>query len=402
MGLGIGIDLFSFVNFDYVIKKTKKGSFPLIWEVSYDDELTQISKVLSFLHNEYPVCTGSEIWSEEYFHWKLGNLNPSGTGFLSLATHNGSVIGTASLTKKRIIIDGIKYIAGEVGDTYTSPKIIRRGKPSSTSALNKDPKSYINRSVFGRLITETVHRAMLNNVKFIYGTPNSNSFPGYTKRLGFIEYENYSNITYYRPSINLISKKLSFLNYVLPLFKFLEKAVLTSQRTSFYFLRKNITLSNKLTSEDTINALWRLNKPETGFSLIRDYQYWYYRYCQHPLANYQFFSVFNRGNLSGIVVCREFRTKHGYNSVAIVEWMLDKEITLSYLISEILYFYKSKNIDYFYFWGSSSSYAQKSAIKNFFWIKKQAPIIFFNNELAKGIVNKRKELKFFLGSSDAI
>ena len=66
MGLGIGIDLSSFVNYDYIIKKTKKGSFPLIWEVSYDDELTQISKVLSFLHNEYPVCTGSEIWSEEY------------------------------------------------------------------------------------------------------------------------------------------------------------------------------------------------------------------------------------------------------------------------------------------------------------------------------------------------
>ena len=126
--------------------------------------------------------------------------------YVSYATSDDKIVGTATLTKKRAIYNSQELVVGEVGDTYTLSDIIRNGKPTSLSNLNSNPNSYVNRSVFGRLISETTHRASIDGVSIISGTPNKNSFAGYTKRLKFLNYKQYKNTINYRPSTQLLNR----------------------------------------------------------------------------------------------------------------------------------------------------------------------------------------------------
>ena len=53
---------------------------------------------------------------------------------------------------------------------------------------------------------------MILNLPIIYGTPNNNSYPGYTNRLGFVDYKQYGNTAYYRPTAQLLLAKYPILS----------------------------------------------------------------------------------------------------------------------------------------------------------------------------------------------
>lgn len=261
-----------------------------IWDAINDDNLMLVDKTVSFLQSEFCPAGIDPMWSENYFKWKLTNINPAGSGHLSVALFNNQVIGTVSLTRKRILINGIEYIGGEVGDSYSSTSFRRRIQCSSLSNFDSNPDSYINKSIFGRLASDVRARAEENGMKIIYGTANKNAYPGWTKRLGYFELTTYDNRSYARSTVNLLISKI-------PLLKLLSGVVYTTESLLLYlakqmYLNKSairLSFEERTPSEDEIDSLWCELKPTIGFSLVRDASYWVHRYVKHPLAKYSFF-----------------------------------------------------------------------------------------------------------------
>ena len=56
------------------------------WSTIEDDNLINVDKMAFFLQSEFSNSEADQIWSAEYFKWKLGSHNPAGKGYISLAT----------------------------------------------------------------------------------------------------------------------------------------------------------------------------------------------------------------------------------------------------------------------------------------------------------------------------
>ena len=158
------------------------------WIVKVFDDLREEDLVLvADFFNEnfpgvfYPRCS-PEIWK-----WKLGASNPAGRGFLTVAFIDGKVVGTTSGTRQRIHLGTNSVSAMEIGDTFTHPDFRKNGycKEEYSGLAGND--HYLNRSVFGRLVTETLDRAAKEKIEYVFGTPNLNSRPPYLSKLGFTE-----------------------------------------------------------------------------------------------------------------------------------------------------------------------------------------------------------------------
>lgn len=374
-----------------------------LWESYTEQSLNKARDVTDFLHNEFLPDGADSLWSDEYFYWKLGDVNPAGKGYLAYAIHEGRVVASASLTKKRILLDGIECIAGEVGDTYTSKEFRRKSMPINISKIDSNPKSYVNKSIFGRLISDLVEKSKKEGISIIYGTPNQNSYPGYTKRLEFVDFKYYNNKTYLRPTVRLLLSKFPFLKPVGIFFRFFEISTINLQ----YFIYSRIVNSNveiKFSPPSLIDLdkLWLNNIPNEGFSLIRDYSYWKYRFIDHPISNYQFFSFYQNKELVAIAVARKYSSRENNHSVAIVEWMHNRNFKFGHILCAVLDFYKKAEVNYFYTWLQAGGENSKIAQMNLFLVNKSAPIIFADNTSSKDLKDNKKNLSFFLGSSDAI
>jgi len=371
-----------------------------IWSSLNGDNLNCLDDVASFLHQEFSQNGADRIWSKEYLEWKLGGKNPAGNGFLSYAVSEGRIVGVATLTKKRALYNGRELLIGETGDTYTLSSIIRNGKPETLSVLDANPKAYINKSIFGRLVSENIYRASENGVELVYGTPNKKSLPGYIKRLGFLSYKNTAK---YRPSTNLLLKQYPVLK-PFSNFLYLTESLLFSLQRLVYSLTlgRGINSSVEVPSIEEIDNLWSLVKPLTGLSLIRDGKYWFYRYINHPLAKYKFISFRRQNRLVAIVVAREFSYRKDRRVLSIVEWMSEDPLSIGYLLSETLNFVKKRNIDYYYYYSSAQNAASMMPKTNLFLYSSEAPVVFFNNELSKKISQSGSHFEFHIGNSDAV
>jgi len=93
------------------------------WEIVILDDLHDelLAKSVSFLSGFVPEG-GDPIWSAEGFTWKL-QQNPAGPGFMLCVVLGDEVVGTNSITLKRVWYRGRELLAGEAGDIYVSPKV---------------------------------------------------------------------------------------------------------------------------------------------------------------------------------------------------------------------------------------------------------------------------------------
>jgi hypothetical protein len=373
------------------------------WNIVNGDSLDCLDNVAEFLHKGFSQKGADRIWSKEYLDWRLGDENPAGRGYLSYAISDDKIVGVATLTRKKALFNGQELIVAEIGDTYTLPDIIRKGKPVALSDLDSNPKLYVNKSVFGRIISEITHRASLDGVSIIYGTPNKNSFPGYIKRLGFLNHTQYQNTVNYRPSSQLLIKKHSLLKPLSKVFYAVERLVFTLQKMLYSFWHgKGVKVSISMPESDEIDALWKVTKPKAGFSLVRDGQYWFYRYVNHPLASYKFINFRKNGSLIAMVVVREFSYREGRRVASIVEWMSEDNISIGYLLSETLNLINSREVDYYYYYSSAADSISTTAKGNLFFRNNLAPIVFVKNDLSVEICKNNNSFEFHLGSSDAV
>ena len=136
--------------------------------------------------------------------------------------------------------------------------------------------------------------------------------------------------------------------------------------------------------------------------IVRDYKYWKHRYLEHPIASYEFFTIYKDGILMALAVTRKFASRKDNNSIAIVEWMMMDDKYFPYILSCILKFYQKENVSYYYYWSDSNCEKAPSPMQNLFFIKNNVPLIFAGTSEAKLLLSKNTPLAFYLGSSDAI
>lgn len=290
------------------------------WEVRNLDKLdtSDLRLVSDFLNDQfpgvfYPKCT------PEMFQWKLGPSNPAGRGFISAAICQGQVIGIVSLTRKNMIKNGVPIAVVEVGDVYTHPQFRRGGKCiSPVEHLDLDD-IYYEKSIFGRLVAETLFRAKLNGVKFVYGTPNAMARPSYLKRLNFLEcggeriYSKYLLTKHFEPSPILS-----------PLIKIVSRANQTYCKflTKIYFGKIAIV---EVQGEEVLTSsnLKRSSvSPEPNqLEMLIDNEYVFNRYIDHASLIYSFYRVSSRQGAIGFVIATEIVRASGIRTFVISDWI---------------------------------------------------------------------------------
>ena len=143
-------------------KKDKK-----IWQLSIADDLRfdtahQIGEFIASFSTPENV---RRTFAAEYYLWKIVK-NPAGRGFVSLAVDMDRIVGTTTVTRKKVWFRGQLVDAAEIGDTFTDPNYQKLG-------------------IFTALVNASRARAIAEGVRMIYGTPNNQSLPGYEKHCQF-------------------------------------------------------------------------------------------------------------------------------------------------------------------------------------------------------------------------
>ncbi|MBF0119178.1 MAG: hypothetical protein HQK79_10120 [Desulfobacterales bacterium] len=373
------------------------------WIVINDDELKLTNKVVEFLQGEFCPPDSDPMWSVEYFRWKLGQINPAGAGYISIAILNDKVVGTVSLTKKRLLINGEELIGGEVGDTYSSSSIRHKCRALELSQKDNDPNSYINKSIFGRLASDVRERAEANGISFIYGTPNNNAYPGWVNKLGYFDSKKFQIESFSRPSAKVVIKKYPSLKIFSPVLKKAEKFSVSLQKHIYSsILCKKFTFEPCIPSSEELDKLWIRLKPINGFSLVRDSSYWNHRYLGNPIAKYSFFIIREKKHIAGVVVTRFFLAGEGRRSVYIAEWMKDDKIPMYYLLSEVVNYYRDFDVEVFNFWCDKYVRARGYFSRNMFFFRQRVPIIIADTSFGRLTQNMDGNINFYRGTSDTV
>lgn len=374
----------------------------IVWNIACDGLTNRLTEVVEFLKSQQPL---NNTWSEVYFLSKL-SFNPIlGSGYLFYAEVNNTIVGVASLTKKRGVLHGSPCILAEVGDTFVSREVIRKGVPAKLYKPELPHNHYLNRSIFAGLILRLEKKAGEDGVCLIYGTPNANSLPGYVKHLGFVQDQRYKNTTYYRPMAQGIISKIEFLSPLRqPLF-LLDRIFNTLTYFCFAYLRR-ISIERHQDIEPIlpeIGELWRHNSQGVSFGLERGPDYWHQRYSRNMAEDYIFLTLRNANRLIvGFVVLRTMQTSEHRRGLAIVEWIGKKDISILNIIAAVMnQIDQLGRFSHVFFWAGGQSYEHhKSLLACLFVLRKDAPIIF------KGLngngVPTEGSFIFHLGSSDAI
>ncbi len=364
------------------------------YKVFFSNKISDLEKVSNFLNKHFGDANDSEIWTKEELNWKLSNLNPAGEGYMAFAKLDDEIIGTAAIVKKRLLINGNSYLGAEIGETYTHPDFRKGIKPESLFENNSDPNHYLNKSIFGRLISELKIKTSSEKIEIIYGTPNENSKKGYLKRLGFFEMQNYKNISMskfiYR---NLFFKKNS------------ERLIFSTDKKKSknkkIYLEKKFKISRDFPSLQDIDLLWSEVRPAKGFSLVRDGKYWNFRYKSHPVNDYIYYSIYLKGKLAALIVIR-FKKVKNLKTLFLVEWMTTKDIKFSEVLKLIIEDNKDLKIQKMNLWSKKNSSNFFSALKKGFIPAHNIPIIFNKTDISSKFDDPGISFDFFLGTSDTI
>lgn len=387
------------------------------WEVVILDDLREdlLPKVVDFL-NTFLADGMDPIWSTEHFQWKL-QQNPAGRGFLACAISGDEVVGTASITPKRIWYKNQVIVAGETGDTYSHPEFRKKKEtkvvPSKDASSPPSKSGYLQKSIFGRLVHENTTRALKSGIQIIYGTPNENSRPGYEKRLNYKSHPLWE-VTFHRPTILGIGyiKKLDFLFKALPIKQLVMKMSIMERlldSTCFKFWeykRKKLGYFIEKIDQATadLDQLWGRLKFQYEFCMVRDQTYFQHRFFDNPLAEYDVYKATHQVELCGVIVSRIRQLKNRSKVCFIADWFLDesKEYLFDIMLAHVIHDQYAKGIHVFSAWASETSAHTSTFHKLGFVSSSKIPIIFYKSDEGRELIETCSSLDFTIASSDNI
>ena len=349
-----------------------------LWEVKICDDLDDedLQAVADFF-NEYFPGVFFPISSPDLWRWKLGPSNPSGRGFLTVAFADGRVVGTTSGTRQRIRLNGESVNAMEIGDTFTHPDFRRSGHAKKNYSGTTDENDYLNKSIFGRLVTETLDRAALAGVQYVFGTPNLNSRAPYLAKLGFSEV-GYGSVRAW----NLITPRYAAKSghkYLLgALSKILRGYVLAYSTRS----RRKIIMSESpfdlvtASLESDQRSVSSVLYDKGSFSFELDREFYEYRYLRHPSHKYRYFQIERNGKQIGWMICTLLERSSGRETLVISDWIAFNSSFVSHL--PIFVFMITPNFpesEVTSIWASNSKVKKSEWFRRGFFSSKEVSII---------------------------
>lgn len=196
--------------------------------------------------------------------------NPHGGAFALFKSGN-EIAATCYLGGRRLAIGGQKLDCFEIGETATAPAHQRKG-------------------LFSKLVKSVVEQSGKSNAALVYGTPNSQSTPGYAK-LGFDIVESSNSWLF------VVISPSRWLPFALPQFpSFTARGTVTELTAAQYTqITKSFSRLN-VTSEAYLD--WRFAKSPAG-----------YRFFQIHRASMEFVCVVREsvlGNYATLVVSEYF------------------------------------------------------------------------------------------------
>ena len=332
------------------------------------------------------MADGSSRRSTEaaYYKWKLFE-NPIDDGAAVVVEKDSKVAGMASITSKSFSINSKSVKSAEIGDTFTHPKYQRLG-------------------IFSTLVNNIREYAVSDlKIKFLYGTPNEKSLPGYELKLNFHQIQSANTYNYVLPlKIKKVVKKYtdnSITSHILlTLFTLYIKTLnlfLRTKGTGYY-----IHETDEITEE--MGSLWEYSVKDYDIINIRNEQYIKWRFINNPDL-YKIYTVFNKDVLIGYFVLKE-GVWNGLkvNYLADYIFIPGQRSGIIYAIKWIIEYSLINDFDLLSCWASNIRPLKNVLLLTGFLRYKKVPIICYSNEFGEKLINKSYKVYFTMADSDNI
>ncbi len=317
-----------------------------------------------------------EYGSKEQFEWKILN-NPEHLGIINTALCDNQIASTTTLTPKSLYIKGELLSAAEIGDTYTDENHQRKG-------------------LFASLVNLTREGGIVNGQNFIYGTPNTNSLPGYLKKCDFIILP---ELTVFGHCCVLKLESPKNNSAIKLLINFLNKIVSIPMFIFFKLNANGIMLVEIDQFDSRFDLFWEKIKHEYDFIFNKNNSFLNWRFVKSPFT-YKKYAIYKKTSLMGYVITREDSQN---NTLYIADYLISKSniLLLKNAISKITGEALKNNVKKVYVWASSSDHALKAFSKNLFIKRSNVPIIAYKNNLTTKL-ESLKAVHFSMSDSDNI
>ncbi len=298
------------------------------WILSQERTEDGFCEAADFLNQEYGNSKIGLRWSRELFSWKIGTLNPAGPGLLICARLKGKIVGSVSLTVKRLQYRGSEYRVAEIGDVYTSKALLTKSaygeyKCASEYRGTFRESEYLNSSIFGRLAADVIDRAAALGVVAIYGTPSAQSLPAFTKRLGFRLIDQNRIGSRVLLTAKLISWKFTILRSAESLFGLVinvASTILLAIPTIGLRDCQIVELQEPAGTE--FDTLWgKVAHGGIGASVIKDKTWISWRYQSHPDSVYKIVTLRIRETLVAWIVLKIHSGDDGQRTIFVCDWL---------------------------------------------------------------------------------
>ena len=345
------------------------------WEIKEIDTKNDFNELEKFFKEKFTNIYNTKL-SSKYLYWKL-KQNKSFNGVMAVGKKDQKIIGTASLTFKKIRFKGDKIYIAEIGDTYVD---FTAQKSLIVKKKLQNQSNFENLSIFESLVKHMIKISKTKNIKFIYGLPNDMSIKSYKRRLNFkiIECGLYG---YVLPCFKTSSKIINSLNYILKLYR------LFLCKTNYNKL--SFTIEKEISSKDLDFFLKHKNN---NYHLDKNEEYFNEKYKNNPEGNFKFCKIYEYSNLIGIFVLKEDLLAKKINIVDCLSLMSVKYLTKYVLLALNIKYNLSVN-----FWEKNKNFNLFTRFIYTIFRRKKIKIICYNdlNSDQYTFFNE-----FYLGSSD--
>jgi len=216
--------------------------------------------------------------------WKWQHLdNPNGLPLIWFADAGNELAGQYEMVKMRVRYQNREIDACHSQDTMTHPDYRRQG-------------------IFETLANKTYEQGNKEGVKFVFGFPNQNSYPGFINKLDFLEICKVPNV--FKP-LN-IKRTLEHKLNIGPLTTFLTIFV----RIFFGLYRKSpspreiegLRFVNIQTFDDRFDDLWKRVSGSYGTMVVRNKEHLNWRYKRIPHRDYTIIAAEKDDKILGYIV----------------------------------------------------------------------------------------------------
>lgn len=216
---------------------------------------------------------------ESTWEWQFQN-NPSGKAVCFLAESNGEIVGQYVTIPTRFSIHGKETRLAFSCDTMIHPEYRRQGMFYALA-----------REVYDHL--ETQH-----NINRVWGFPNNQSLPGFTKKLGWRML----------PTIPLMVMPIRPLSMIFN--SFWPGGIKPGVKRRLAPFTSPFTSINPIENfDEAFDALWQKHSTIAPVIQIRDRRYLQWRYLSVPEFGYRPFAVLRDGRMLGYLVIRMMALK---------------------------------------------------------------------------------------------